>query len=156
MGLYGSPYNYVIHVAIIATLGVPLITSFQPPLGCCDSIPVNPPSPIFLIPSFVGHKPQLTRKLVSDMFYTGELEKEIREQPQRLVEWNFVQDSDTEKYLHKIIEEQTKHLYFHTQAPSCPTRGTDCAQQNSKFDDNSQHSSLCHHYSNRMAANSMT
>ena len=33
MGLYGSPYDYVIHVAIIATLRVALITSFQPPLN---------------------------------------------------------------------------------------------------------------------------
>ena len=32
MGLYGSPYDYVIHVAIIATSRVALITSFQPPL----------------------------------------------------------------------------------------------------------------------------
>ena len=30
MGLYGSPYDYVIHVA---TSRVPLITSFQPPLA---------------------------------------------------------------------------------------------------------------------------
>ena len=30
MGLYGSPYEYVIHAGIIATLHVPLITSFQP------------------------------------------------------------------------------------------------------------------------------
>ena len=36
MGLYGSPYDYVIHVAIIATSCIPLITSFQPPLpGVC-------------------------------------------------------------------------------------------------------------------------
>ena len=33
MGLYGSPYDYVIHVAIIATSRIPLITSFQPPLA---------------------------------------------------------------------------------------------------------------------------
>ena len=34
MGLYGSPYDYVFHVAIIATSRsrVSLITSFQPPL----------------------------------------------------------------------------------------------------------------------------
>ena len=33
MGLYGSLHDYIIHIAhIIATLHVPLITSFQPPL----------------------------------------------------------------------------------------------------------------------------
>ena len=32
MGLYGSPYDYIIHVALIATSHVLLITSFQPPL----------------------------------------------------------------------------------------------------------------------------
>ena len=38
MGLYGSPYDYVIHVAIIASSRVPLITSFQPPLCSIHSI----------------------------------------------------------------------------------------------------------------------
>ena len=33
MGLYGSPYDYVIHVALIATSHVSLIISFRPPLG---------------------------------------------------------------------------------------------------------------------------
>ena len=36
MGLYGSPYDYVIHIALIATLcdrHTLLITSFQLPLG---------------------------------------------------------------------------------------------------------------------------
>ena len=37
MGLYGSPYDYVIHVAIIATLRIALITSFQPPLTLLGS-----------------------------------------------------------------------------------------------------------------------
>ena len=32
MGLYGSLYDYIIHVALIATSHVSLITSFQPPL----------------------------------------------------------------------------------------------------------------------------
>ena len=32
MGLCGSPYDYVIHVGIIATTRVTLITGFQPPL----------------------------------------------------------------------------------------------------------------------------
>ena len=30
MGLYGSSYDYIIHVGIISTMLVPLITSFQP------------------------------------------------------------------------------------------------------------------------------
>ena len=30
MGLYGSPYDYIIHVGLIATSQVSLITSFQP------------------------------------------------------------------------------------------------------------------------------
>ena len=33
MGLHGSPYDYVIHAGIIAASHIPLITSFQPPLG---------------------------------------------------------------------------------------------------------------------------
>ena len=41
MGLYGSPYNYVIHVAIIATSRVALLTSFQPPLTESGNSPVN-------------------------------------------------------------------------------------------------------------------
>ena len=32
-GRYGSQYDYVIHVALIATSRVLLITSFQPPLS---------------------------------------------------------------------------------------------------------------------------
>ena len=34
MGLYGSPYDYIIHAALIVTSHMLLITSFQPPLGC--------------------------------------------------------------------------------------------------------------------------
>ena len=32
MGHYGSPYDYVIHIAQIASSRTSLITSFQPPL----------------------------------------------------------------------------------------------------------------------------
>ena len=32
MAVYGSQYDYVIHVALIATWRISLITSFQPPL----------------------------------------------------------------------------------------------------------------------------
>ena len=53
----------------------------------------------------LGHNPQLTRKIVSDMFYTGELE-EMREQRQWLLEWTFKRNDDRDTYLQKIIEEQ--------------------------------------------------
>ena len=38
MGLYGSQYDYVIHVALITNSHVSLITSFQPPLATSDAI----------------------------------------------------------------------------------------------------------------------
>ena len=33
MGLNGSPYDYVIYIALIAILRASLITSFQPPVS---------------------------------------------------------------------------------------------------------------------------
>ena len=45
MGFYGSLYDYVIHVALIATLCVSLTTSSKPPcqhlLVCSTSLPEN-------------------------------------------------------------------------------------------------------------------
>lgn len=73
----------------------------------------------------IGEKPQLTRKMVASMFYTGELEDEIRDasHPERMT-WAFKYNSDREKYMQQVSLEHTNKIYPHTPTQTCPQRGT--------------------------------
>ena len=61
---------------------------------------------------------ELGRKHVSDMFYFGELEKEIRTRNKEK-EWKFKSAVDTEKYMAAIDEERASTLYQHTVSQGC-------------------------------------
>lgn len=63
--------------------------------------------------------PQLSRKHISDMYYTGELESEMRMCPDRL-QWCFYKEEDREKHLETVMSER---MYCHTPADGCAKRG---------------------------------
>lgn len=81
-------------------------------------------SHILVIYLYIGHQPQLTRKMVSDMFYCGELEKEIRDvrYPERL-SWKFNTTNNRDTYLEFIMSFQRQQLYPHVQDKQCTERG---------------------------------
>ena len=76
------------------------------------------------MPAIGALTPQLTRKLVSDMYYRGELEAEIRHpaHPERR-QWAFTCDSDRNKYMEIVIEEQGARKYAHSPTETCKIRG---------------------------------
>ncbi len=79
---------------------------------------------IFLI----GEKfPEFTRKHVSDMYYSAELESEIRHtnHPER-IEWKFQRDEDRECYLAMLLSEQRDKTYLHKPSNGCKERGGYC------------------------------
>ncbi len=61
---------------------------------------------------------ELGRKIVSDMFYSGELEKEK--------EWLFKSVGDLEKYMAATDEERASTLYQHTTTTGCIEKGVTC------------------------------
>ena len=65
---------------------------------------------------------ELGRKHVSDMFYEGELEKEIRSRAKDQ-EWKFKTNEDAEKYIVMIEEERSSTLYSHNPSPTCTQKG---------------------------------
>lgn len=67
--------------------------------------------------------PELTRKHVADMYYSGELEKEIRTSPYRLNNWSFRVSDDREEYIKIILNEIREKCYVHRPAENCPERG---------------------------------
>lgn len=60
---------------------------------------------------------------MSDMFYTAELECEMRQSPQRRLQWSFTKDEDREKYLEMVVSEMREQRYNHTPAEGCTERG---------------------------------
>ena len=58
------------------------------------------------------------------MFYTGELEKEIRDpNAAHRITWTFAYNSDREEYIKRIVDEQSDCVYPHKQSTSCPKAG---------------------------------
>ena len=67
---------------------------------------------------------ELSRKQLSQMYFKGELEKEIRHlnYPDRM-KWVLKTDEDTDVMMETIVEEQSNILYEHQQMPGCYDRG---------------------------------
>ena len=68
------------------------------------------------------HSAELGRKHVSDMFYEGELEKEICSRTKDQ-EWKFKAKEDAEKYMVMIEEERSSTLYSHNPSSTCTPKG---------------------------------
>lgn len=66
--------------------------------------------------------PELTRKHVADMYYAGELEKEVRAFPHRL-NWSFKITDDREEYIKMVVKEIRDKCYKHMPAEICSERG---------------------------------
>ena len=80
--------------------------------------------PIFSDTSTSSKIPQLTRKMVSSMFYAGELEKEIRDPCSvHRMQWTFTYNSDKEEYMKQVVREQSERVYVHTPTPLCTKAG---------------------------------
>ena len=71
-----------------------------------------------------GQCTELTRKHVAEMFYNGELEKEIRSPvaPERL-SWAFKLDCDREMFMQKLEEERAQTVYTHSPSEECLQKG---------------------------------
>lgn len=66
--------------------------------------------------------PELTRKHVADMYYAGELEKEVRAFPHRL-KWSFKMIGDRDEHIKAILNEIRDKCYEHMPAKKCSERG---------------------------------
>lgn len=72
----------------------------------------------------LGFPTELTRKHVADMFFHAELEIEARAPgTTRLMTWHFKADSDQEKYIKEVNEQEQSILYSHQQSKNCPMIG---------------------------------
>lgn len=65
---------------------------------------------------------ELGRKNVSDMFYSGELENEIRSR-NHVHLWPFKVAGDSDKYMAAIDKQRVDTLYPHTPSTGCSERG---------------------------------
>lgn len=57
--------------------------------------------------------PELTRKHVASMFFTRELENEVRDagrNPDKMC-WTFTKNNDTEKYMDNVVSQQMFTTY---------------------------------------------
>ena len=73
----------------------------------------------------LGFPTELTRKHVSDMFISAELEIEARQaETTRLTTWRFYADDDKEKFMIEVVENAQCSLYSHNQSTNCPNIGT--------------------------------
>ena len=68
--------------------------------------------------------PELSRKQISQMYFKGEVEKEIRHPhyPDRM-KWVMKSDGDLDVMMEIIVEEQSSTVYGHQKTPGCPERG---------------------------------
>ena len=68
---------------------------------------------------------ELTRKQLSQMFFKGEIEKEIRnpKYPERM-KWVMKADGDIDDMMERVVEEQSQTLYEHQETPHCPDKGS--------------------------------
>ena len=71
-----------------------------------------------------GAATELPRQHVSNMYYNGEVEAEMRDHmyPERM-SWVFTKDADREIFMEKIYDERTKTMYAHNPSPLCPQKG---------------------------------
>ena len=58
------------------------------------------------------------------MFYSGELEKEIRDPNcTHRMSWSFTYNSDKDECIRKIVDEHSDRVYDHKQTSACLTAG---------------------------------
>ena len=76
----------------------------------------------------VESTPEMTRKLVSQMFYNGEIEKEARDKSfpySESVSWLFGLDKDRQYYMQYILSTRALQIYHHEPNKGCVERGKD-------------------------------
>ena len=66
---------------------------------------------------------ELTRKNISEMFFRGEVEEELRECPLQLEKVRFKADSDMEEFMINVEEGRITKLYPHQQSERCMKKG---------------------------------
>jgi len=66
---------------------------------------------------------ELTRKHVSEMFFRGEVEEELRDSPVELETVRFKSDSDIEIFMENVEEGRVTELYPHQPNERCIKKG---------------------------------
>ena len=65
----------------------------------------------------------MTRKVVSEMFYNGELEQEARSGQLSIDEMVFHQNSDKLEFMQSVVQKQCRSRYYHVPGKGCIERG---------------------------------
>ena len=66
---------------------------------------------------------ELTRKHISDMFFRGEIEEELRECPSQLEMVRFKSDSDMQMFMMSVEDGRMTNLYPHQRSNQCIQKG---------------------------------
>ena len=69
-----------------------------------------------------GQVLELSRKQVAEMFFSAELEKEIRSRGKEQ-EWKFTNKGNAEDYMVAIEADRALTLYPHSPSPECLSKG---------------------------------
>jgi len=73
--------------------------------------------------NYAGPIPEMTRKVVSGMFYSGELEEEARIGHLSAHEMVLTCNKEQQEYMDYVVRRQGMEMYPHTQKRGCTERG---------------------------------